>query len=291
MMKFFDSFLSHSPDTPEEGDQESLDVLKTESMPNDERESVQSPAEDAPLSEIVESEENKSGADAEKNEVYSSDKPLSDVTETSRPEETSDVAATSVSEDAAGELRLLMEKLLNEFGGKLKYDVKKQEQIDRLYQENCAYRDGLVEQCKKHLIQAVIEQVDDAEKQIAHFRTEEFSEKNFKKMFRSFEDVALSLRDMLLERFDVDSWQSDAGTPFDPKCQRSLRTTPTADTALVKTLRRSIRFGYKTDDGIILRPELVDVYIYDAQAAPSTVDPASETPRSETNTQINRDSE
>lgn len=169
-----------------------------------------------------------------------------------------------------GVLKTLMEKLLSEFSGKLKYDVKKQEQIDQLYKENLSFRDGLVEQCKKKLTLAVIEQIDDAEKQIAHFQNAEYSEENFRKILHSFQDVALSFRDMLLERFDIESWRSESDTPFDPRRQRTLRTTPTAEPERVKTIRQSIRFGYQANEGQILRPEMVDVYVFDASAASPT---------------------
>ena len=167
------------------------------------------------------------------------------------------------------DLRNQMESLRAEFSAKLKYDAKKQEQIDQLYQENREYRDDVMEKCKKNLVLAVIEQIDDAEKQIAHFQKAEFSEVNYTKLLRSFSDMALSFRDMLLERFDVESWQSQPGTPFDPSRQRSLRTTPTTDPALAKTLCASIRFGYRKENGQVIRPEMTDVYVYDASPAES----------------------
>ncbi|MDO4587993.1 MAG: nucleotide exchange factor GrpE, partial [Planctomycetia bacterium] len=173
-------------------------------------------------------------------------------------------------------LQGLMEKLLNEFKGKLKYDAKKQEQIDQLYRENLEFRDGLVEKCKKNLILAIIEQIDDAEKQITHFKSTEYSEANFKKLLASFEDIALGLRDMLLERFDVNSWQSEAETPFNPKRQRTLRTTPTDDEAKFKTVRQSIRFGYETAEGFLIRPEMVDVYVFDASRSAPREEPSQD---------------
>ena len=188
--------------------------------------------------------------------------------------------------NALADLQAQMEKLLTEFNGKLKYDSKKQEQIDQLYKENVDFREGLVEQFKRKLALTVIEQIDDAEKQIAYFEKADHSEENFCKIFDSFKDISLGFRDMLLERFDIESWKSAPETPFDPRRQRTLRTTPTGEKEKAKTIKNSIRFGYQTADGIILRPEMVEVYVFDksqvsskpAAPEPATPEPATPEP-------------
>ena len=150
--------------------------------------------------------------------------------------------------------------LTKDFAAKLKYDATKQGQIDKLYRENQAYRDDVIEKFKLQLILAVIEQIDDAEKQISHFARQEETEKNYAKLLGCFSDVTVSFQDMLLERFDVSSWQCEPGTPFDPKRQRALKTSDTSDASLNKTVAATLRPGYEKHDGTVVRPEMVEVY-------------------------------
>ena len=152
--------------------------------------------------------------------------------------------------------------LANDFSTKLKYDAAKQGQIDKLYLENQGYRDDLIEKFKQQLVLAVIEQIDDADKQISHFNKQEATEKNYAKLLNCFRDVAVSFQDMLLERFDVSSFCSEPGTPFDPKRQRALKTSATPETSRNKTVAATLRPGYEKNDGSVVRPEMVEVYRY-----------------------------
>lgn len=186
----------------------------------------------------------------------------------------------------AAELRSAMEALASDFNSKLKYDAKKQEQIDQLYKENSAFRDDMVEKCKKSLVLTVIEQIDDAEKLIAHFdSTKEDGETKdydsllvkYEKLLKNYRDVACSFRDMLAERFDVSSWKSAPQTPFDPRRQRSLKTTKTPDIALDKTICETLRFGYQNEKGQVIRPEMVNVFVYNASMTAGQQPMSSET--------------
>jgi len=154
--------------------------------------------------------------------------------------------------------------LAKDFSAKLKYDAVKQGQIDKLYQENQSYRDDVIEKFKLQIVLAVIEQIDDADKQIAHFDKQEETEKNYAKLLNGFRDVTVSFRDMLLERFDVSSFQSESGTPFDPKRQRALKTSDTAEALQNKTVAATLRPGYEKNDGTVVRPEMVEVWRYSA---------------------------
>ena len=69
---------------------------------------------------------------------------------------------------------------------------------------------------------------------------------------------------MLLERFDVSAFQCEPGTPFDPKRQRALRTSDTAEAAQNKTVAATLRPGYEKNDGTVVRPEMVEVWRYNA---------------------------
>jgi molecular chaperone GrpE len=152
--------------------------------------------------------------------------------------------------------------LAKDFSTKLKYDATKQAQIDKLYHENQGYRESVIEKFKMQLIMGVIEQIDDAEKQISFFAKQEETEKNYAKLLNCFCDVTASFQDMLMGRFDISLFRCDPGTQFDPKRQRALKTTDTSDAAQNKTVATSLRPGYEKEDGTIVRPEMVEVLRY-----------------------------
>ena len=165
------------------------------------------------------------------------------------------------------ELKFLMTTLTKDFETKLKYDSAKQKQIDTLYHENQQYRDGIIRRFQTAMILAVIEQIDEASRQIAYFENAGFSEVNFQKILKSYRDIALSFQDMLLEKFNVENYRCQAGDQFDPKRQRSLKTVATDNPDLNKLVKQSLRFGYQSDEGQVLRPELVEVWVYDKSLA------------------------
>jgi molecular chaperone GrpE (heat shock protein) len=164
--------------------------------------------------------------------------------------------------------RELSQQLVKDFDTKLKYDVAKQEQIDKLYNENQEYKQGIHEKLKKSLVLAVIEQIDGALKQIAHFGNQEFSEENYRKLLNNYNEIATDFQDALAQSFDVVAYNCEENTPFDAKRQKSLKTIPTADETKNKTISKSLRQGYEitNSDGTttILRPEMVEVYVHQA---------------------------
>ena len=115
------------------------------------------------------------------------------------------------------------------------------------------------------MIIAVIEKIDEAEKDIAVFESRDFSEENYRKLLVSYSDIAANFQDMLASRFDVECYCCEPLTDFDPKTQRSLKTCSTAEDDKHRLVKQTLRPGYKTVDGFILRPELVEVYVFDGK--------------------------
>jgi len=160
------------------------------------------------------------------------------------------------------EILLLLKQLAKDFEIKLKYDASKQQLIDKLYADNQQFKEGIVKKFRHAMILAIIEQIDDAAKQTTFFANAEFSEDNYKKLLDNYSDVAEGFQNMLLEKFDVNVYRCEADTPFDPKRQRSLKTVSTDEQAKHKCVKSSLRPGYETEDGFVLRPELVEVYVF-----------------------------
>lgn len=214
----------------------------------------------------------------------------SDMTEASAPEETDEQAAPPSGQDAPApderiselkELVLAASNQLDELSRELSYATKlaekKQEQVDKLYEENRAYKDDLVEQFKTKLVLGVVEQLDRADKQVRTFEEKEESEKTYRNLLESFRELTEEFREMLQNRFDISCFRTGPGLVFDPKRHKALGTVPTEDPEKDKTVAQSRRYGYENADGRILRQEFVEVYCYDPSSRPeASNDPGRE---------------
>jgi molecular chaperone GrpE (heat shock protein) len=144
--------------------------------------------------------------------------------------------------------------------------TKKQEQIDKLYNENQEYKQGIHEKLKKSLVLAVIGQIDAAQKTISHFENHEFSEENYRKLLDNYNEIARDFQDSLAQSFDVVAFSSEENATFDPKRQKALKTVPTQDETKNKKITKSLRPGYEMTNGdgppTLLRPEQVEVYVH-----------------------------
>jgi molecular chaperone GrpE (heat shock protein) len=185
-----------------------------------------------------------------------------------KPSETAEPVSVVPAKDISTEIAkisVLLWQLAKDFETKLKYDATKQAQIDRLYNENQSFKEGLLKKFRHSMILAVIEQIDDAAKVINHFNNTVCSEDNYRKLLDSYQEVATGFQDVLQERFDVKSYYSESDSQFDPQRQRMLKKYPVNDQSKHKLVKQSLRPGYETDDGFILRPEMVEVYVFDSQ--------------------------
>lgn len=170
--------------------------------------------------------------------------------------------------------------LRQDFDVKFKYDKKKDEQVDRLYEECKAYRDDVFWTLKKDLILDVVCEIDDVEKRAAYFekceRTPELCEKLLKFVRETAENLCFAL-----EKHDVVAYSAAAGSRFDPSRQRALEIKPTNDETLDKTVA-PVRKGFdyeangKTRN---VRKEIVYVYKYEPPTEPDALESrAEETP-------------
>lgn len=202
----------------------------------------------------------------------------------SSPEPPSEAVAIDISPITQGmeELKKQLCELSDGFARKLRQDESKQVIIDRQHAELERYRQDEAFKLSKAIIMDVIAEVDSAEKSSKHYENLDVSPENFAKLKRLVLGISDDLRD-LLERNDIYSYRSEPGTPFNAKRHRVLKTIPTGDAALAKTLQESVRWGFEAADKVI-RHELVNVYAYDPklseqespQAEPA--DPAEPSP-------------
>ena len=200
------------------------------------------------------------------------------VEETTVPETAPDAAEYPLAElkptleTLEGKLDSLVEKfdiLVGNIDFGTKFAEKKQEQIDKLYEENQEYKQGILDKFKKSLVLAVIGQIDAALKTISHFGNQAFSEENYRKLLENYNEIATDFQDSLAQSFDVVAFSSEENSPFDAKRQRSLKTVSTEDETKHKTISKSLRQGYEIEnaDGtkMLLRLEMVEVYVHQSE--------------------------
>lgn len=189
------------------------------------------------------------------------------VEETSVVESNESETSASKTDDTVSPLNELLEiatALRQDFDVKFKFDKKKEEQVDRLYEECKAYRDDIFWSLKKDLILDVAREIDEIEKRVAYFEKCERTPELCEKLLRFIRETAENL-DFALGQHDVVSYVSPVGSRFDPSRQRVLELKPTNDETLDKTiapLRKGFDYeanGKKRN----VRKEIVYVYKYE----------------------------
>lgn len=142
--------------------------------------------------------------------------------------------------------------------------VRKEEQIDNLHEENRQYRDDVIGRFRDKIVQVVIGQLDGTERQIKAFIEKGESEKTYTNLLDSFTKLVEAFRDGLAN-LGITAYKTNEGEPLNEERHKVGRSEATGEKEKVKTIIRSTRYGYKREDGTILRPEFVDIYHYDAK--------------------------
>ncbi len=172
---------------------------------------------------------------------------------------------TQVTELSAslGTLQAQATKLSEDFNAKLRYDASKKEIIDKQFQELDAYHREAHEKLSKAIVMDLISEIDGAERSAEHYESLAPTQENYAKLKKLIMAHADDLRDVL-ENNEIESYRTAPGAPFDHKRHSVLKTIPTDDPTLVKTIQASLRSGYVKGDKVI-RPEKVAVYVINAQ--------------------------
>ena len=150
-------------------------------------------------------------------------------------------------------------QLHTEFQGKLKYDQHKDAIIDKLHGELQGYKNDLVLKLLRPFITDVIQTMDDIARQVSHYRAREEAQLAPAKILRDLDSFGGDLEDLLF-RQGVDSFQT-LEEQFDPKQQKVVKRVITDDPEKDKTIASRVRKGFRWE-GRVIRPEMVDVYIY-----------------------------
>ncbi|MDR3182430.1 MAG: nucleotide exchange factor GrpE [Planctomycetaceae bacterium] len=161
-------------------------------------------------------------------------------------------------------------KLTEDFEHRLlEQDERHAGQIDKLLDKNINDAKGIIENFQRRLIRAVIESIDAAERSLSHIAGREGLSDDCKKLLESFVesfgDTIQDFQDALLIKFDVETYRSEEGMPFDDGRHHARKKSPTEDPAKDKKIKQSLNSGYELE-GKVLRREFVDLYIYQQPA-------------------------
>jgi len=146
--------------------------------------------------------------------------------------------------------------LQHSFNEKLKYDKHKQEIIDKLHEENQQYKKDIIKNVKKGILKDLMFLIDDVNKIISKYESEEEEKIDLEKLLRYFKEVPEEIEE-LLYKYDVLQSETKVGESFNPKYQKALKTEPTNDETKDKTIAAVLKNGYTWLDEKFRQTEVV----------------------------------
>jgi len=177
----------------------------------------------------------------------------------------SDNSCTSL-RDIGGQMNLISGKLdllEQDFNQKLKYDLHKDSIIDNLHTELQEYKNETFRKHFQTMIMDVIKIIDDIRKLSRFYRAQESINSDPDKLLKLIESIPGDLEDSFY-------WQGvkpymSGSDHFDPTRQKVLNKIETADINQDKMIAERLFPGYEWD-GRVIRPEMVNVYLYVADS-------------------------
>jgi molecular chaperone GrpE (heat shock protein) len=196
--------------------------------------------------------------------------PISDLVETDEPEPPSPRTPESEAPQL-GTLEIICQQLENlekEFQSKLKYDSHKEKIIDNLHRELQGYKENLVRKLLMNTFKDIIKVIDDIQKMIQYFDANQTLDENPGKILSFLKAVPSDLEDILVYQGVTPFCSLE--NAFDPSRQRVMKKIATSEYEKDKTVAEHLRPGYAHEDHII-RPELVDVYVFEDDSDPTEI--------------------
>lgn len=155
------------------------------------------------------------------------------------------------------QLKEALSNLQVSFEEKIKYDLSKESQIDKLHSELQEHKNGLILKILKPLVLDLITLHDNTGKILLEYKKSSSSEVNLK-LYESFQT---DIEDILY-RYGFESYASKEDVvEFDAKRQRIAKTLSTDDISRDRQIAERLRKGF-TYEGNIIRPEMVSVYTF-----------------------------
>ena len=155
-----------------------------------------------------------------------------------------------------------LDALQTAFDREIRAESTREKVVDRLHAELQEYKQGLILSILRPLFVDLIQLHDDIGKMASSSSSNtETDEANpeVRRLVALILGYQQAIEDILY-RQGVETF-TQADTTFDPRRQRALSTTPTADPTLNKTVATRVRPGFQTGDKVI-RPEFVTVFAH-----------------------------
>ena len=130
-----------------------------------------------------------------------------------------------------------------------------------MHKELEAYKSDMYASLLKPLLMDVIEVREDIFKTTARYESKP-EEEQVLPLSKFMEYATMDLAS-LLEKYDVEDWQSNPGDDFRPGRQKGQKKVPTNEKNLHGKIAKSLSRGYLCK-GKVIRPERVSLYVYEA---------------------------
>ncbi len=171
-------------------------------------------------------------------------------------QDSSDADKICQSDKIVIQLKEALSNLQVSFEEKIKYDLSKESQIDKLHSELQDHKNGLILKILKPLVLDLITLHDNTGKILAELKKTS-SEVNLK-LYESFQT---DIEDILY-RYGFESYSTNIeDVEFDSKRQRIAKTLTTDEISRDRKIAERLRKGF-IYEGNIIRPEMVSVYTF-----------------------------
>jgi molecular chaperone GrpE len=151
-----------------------------------------------------------------------------------------------------------MQRLREDFDTKVKYDASKERLIDTLHKELQTYREGFHFKILRPVLMDLISMHDDLDRLLEDIGAKDMLSPTMMRNLRSFQE---SIED-ILQRYEVQAFTAEGETFVSGK-QRILKVVEVGDPTQDRYIARRVRKGFEYD-GRMLRPEIVEIYRFNA---------------------------
>ena len=178
--------------------------------------------------------------------------------------------AVDMGNDAADQLLAAVtagvDRILQAFDEKIRYDATKQKAIDRQHEELLGYRADIVARAARPFIYAMIHHHAEMGRLLAAYRQESAAELPLAKVCVLLQGLQEDVEQVLGEN-GVTAYRAEASEPFDPVRQTVVgKTLPTDDKTRSGTVAACLGPGFERD-GRILHKARVSAYRFEEPPA------------------------
>ena len=146
-----------------------------------------------------------------------------------------------------------VDRILQAFDEKLRYDESKQRVIDRQHDELMGHRANLVAQAARPFILGMIRHHGEIGKLLAAVGEQAVAELPSTKVCELLESLQEDVEDVLGEH-GVDAYRAEVSEPFDPVRQTAIgKAVPTTDVARSGTVAACLGPGFEHDGRILVK--------------------------------------